>query len=346
MKNIISRITDFLNLFSILGLLTSYLSPHINPGNFWPVAFFGLTYPFWVLFNILLVFLWAKRRKARVFYNIIALAVGYPFFERNFQFNNEDSKTQTVKVVSFNTHVQNVYTKGNTTSKIENYLVKNDVDVAVLIEWLNAKGKISKTSFKHQEFKKLSASRNLHQYGLNVVSKYPILNSQLIQYDQFSNNMSAFYDIEINDEIIRFVVVHLQSNGLTQNDFKKVIDQGDDYSYKEHARNVVSKLKSSFIKRSSQVKSIRKVIDESPYPVVVLGDFNDTPQSYAYQKLRGNLKDAFIEKGAGIGSTFTKPFGLLRIDYILHSSKLKCTSFKTNSSIPSDHKLLETTFVF
>jgi endonuclease/exonuclease/phosphatase family metal-dependent hydrolase len=117
---------------------------------------------------------------------------------------------------------------------------------------------------------------------------------------------------------------------------------GDDY--KDYALNFAKRLKTQIQRRSEQTKTVVEAINESPYPVIVMGDFNDTPQSYTYQQLKEGRKDAFIEKGSGWGATFLKPFPVLRIDYILHDEELECTSYKCISDIESDHALVEASF--
>ena len=119
-----------------------------------------------------------------------------------------------------------------------------------------------------------------------------------------------------------------------------------DEKYKKYALDVVSRIKRGLLRRSKQASSILEAIADSPHPVVILGDFNDTPQSYAYQQLRNGRKDAFIEAGSGTGATFLKPFPLLRIDYILYDKQLECTNYASSQSIQSDHKLVEASFKF
>jgi endonuclease/exonuclease/phosphatase (EEP) superfamily protein YafD len=114
--------------------------------------------------------------------------------------------------------------------------------------------------------------------------------------------------------------------------------------YKVYAIEFIHRLKKSSKLRSTQTQTILTSIDNSPYPVIILGDFNDTPQSYTYQKLQEGRKDAFIERGTGWGATYLKPLPFLRIDYILHDDELTCTSYQSSSSIKSDHSLVEASF--
>ena len=56
--------------------------------------------------------------------------------------------------------------------------------------------------------------------------------------------------------------------------------------------NILRKLKRAFLKRASQVEIIQEYVRRSPYPVILCGDFNDTPVSYTMGTLTNELKDA------------------------------------------------------
>jgi endonuclease/exonuclease/phosphatase family metal-dependent hydrolase len=65
--------------------------------------------------------------------------------------------------------------------------------------------------------------------------------------------------------------------------------------------------------------------------------FNDVPNSYTYFTIKGNRQDAFIEKGKGIGRTYSNVSPTLRIDYILASKKFKVSQLKEYILPFSDH---------
>jgi len=71
--------------------------------------------------------------------------------------------------------------------------------------------------------------------------------------------------------------------------------------------------------------------------VIVCGDFNDTPVSYAYRKVRGNLKDAFIESGWGTSNTYNGELPSFRIDYILCDHKFTAQNYHRDRVYYSDH---------
>lgn len=346
MKSIIRKITDAINALAILGLALSYLSPLVDPANFWPISIFGLTYPFWLTLNLLLAVLWLVTRRRRWMYNALIIVVGFEFIGRNMQINDTPDNNSELRVVSFNTNVQQVYNNGNTSTEINTLLNDRTADVAVMIEWLNKKGQVSRTNYPHQQFVRLNATHNPDDFGILLVSKHPIVHWERIIYPHHSNNLSAYFDVEVNGEVIRFVAVHLQSNFITSKDYHRMMELEGDSAYRQHALNIVSRLRKASELRSSQIDQVMEVVTDSPYPVMILGDFNDTPQSYSYQQLRNGRNDAFIERGNGWGATYRKPFNLLRIDYILYDPGFTCNYYTTSNTITSDHCILEAGFNF
>jgi endonuclease/exonuclease/phosphatase family metal-dependent hydrolase len=103
-------------------------------------------------------------------------------------------------------------------------------------------------------------------------------------------------------------------------------------------------MRQAYIQRAEQVDILAKHIQSSPYPVIVCGDFNDTPVSYTYNKLSKNLQDAFVESGSGIGNTFRGNFPYVRIDYVLYSPSLKLHHYHTEKVNWSDHFPVMTNF--
>ncbi len=126
--------------------------------------------------------------------------------------------------------------------------------------------------------------------------------------------MAAYFDIDVDGTIIRFMATHLQSNGVSSKDYRTLVNLEVGDEYKNYALTFAKRLRKLIIRRSNQTKTILETIDDSPYPVIILGDFNDTPQSFTYQTLKKGRKDAILEKGNGWGATYLKPFTIMLID--------------------------------
>ncbi len=100
---------------------------------------------------------------------------------------------------------------------------------------------------------------------------------------------------------------------------------------------MLGRLEQNYVIRAGQAEALGESIASSPYPVVVCGDFNDTPMSYAYRHISRRLRDSFREAGKGYGYTYRGFFNLLRIDYVLHSREMECVWYSSPSFDNSDH---------
>jgi endonuclease/exonuclease/phosphatase (EEP) superfamily protein YafD len=84
-------------------------------------------------------------------------------------------------------------------------------------------------------------------------------------------------------------------------------------------QKILDRMRRAYIRRARQTDIIKDHISRSPYPVLVCGDFNDTPNSYTYHNISYGLEDAFKNAGYGMGATFVSIIPFLRIDFILYS---------------------------
>jgi len=96
-------------------------------------------------------------------------------------------------------------------------------------------------------------------------------------------------------------------------------------------------LKKGFVKRALQAQVVKGQITRSPFPVIVVGDFNDTPVSYSYRKIRKGLFDSFVNSGYGAGFTYKGNYPPNRIDYILYDKTLINSYFEIKKVKYSDH---------
>ena len=97
-------------------------------------------------------------------------------------------------------------------------------------------------------------------------------------------------------------------------------------------------MKSAFLKREMQTDVLLDHMNNSPFPVQICGDFNDTPSSYAYNSLSKNRTDAFVESGSGFGTTYAGEFfPAFRIDFMLYDPPYHSTGFERHRIRYSDH---------
>ena len=102
--------------------------------------------------------------------------------------------------------------------------------------------------------------------------------------------------------------------------------------------SIIRNLKNSALERQKQVEILTAHVAQSPYPVIICGDFNDPPASYSYRRVRGNLKDAFVEAGSGRSATYKiGKIASLRIDNIMYSDFFRAYNYSSPRVYISDH---------
>lgn len=362
---LIKRILLLLNYIAVFLLCLGYAAPYVDPSQFWPIAFVGLALPYVILVNVFFVLLWAARGNGKLFISLIVIALGYKSVPNLIQldFKNEEVPEETHSIMSFNVRVFDLYlwTKEKTTrNQIFAFLEEEDPDILCLQEFYHAEQQDSNYNFKtldtlvqflsakNYHFHITTTNKEFYHFGLITFSKYPILNKGIVPFEGLSDNASIYTDLKIDDDTVRIYNNHLASIKLDKYDYKAVQKMRENkYGTNwENTQLLLQKIKGGFELRAGQAEAIRQHIDNSPYPVVVAGDFNDSPTSFAYQKIRGDLKDAFVESGSGIGHTYIGDFPSFRIDYILHDKALSSYNFSTHDVQLSDHHPISAKFSF
>jgi endonuclease/exonuclease/phosphatase family metal-dependent hydrolase len=182
-----------------------------------------------------------------------------------------------------------------------------------------------------------------YQYiGSAIFSRYPMLDTGMVRYFRPSMPEALVHaDIKVNNDTIRVYATHLQSVQFRQHEYEAIdeIRSAED-SILLNSKTVLAKLRNAMNLRSSQADVARKILDDSPYPVVFCADLNDTPNSYTYFTIRGNMQDAFLKKGFGIGRTFSSLSPTLRIDYIFADNQFRINQFTRVAKNLSDHFMI------
>jgi endonuclease/exonuclease/phosphatase family metal-dependent hydrolase len=198
---------------------------------------------------------------------------------------------------------------------------------------------VSQNGLKHFYFEKYVLSRPFTGYGIMIFSRWPILNKGRFDFDGTRGNAATYADLLIKEDTIRVYNLHLESNRLKPEDYEFINDVGNGTSElkKNGWRKLAMRLKNAATIRAKEADTVASHIAQSPYPVIVCGDFNDSPTTYTYNQLSTGLKDAFLQKGVGIGQTYVGTAPSFRIDFILHHPAFQTTSFETHPEELSDH---------
>jgi len=338
----------------LAGLLLSYLAPYISPTILWQVAFFGLLHPVFLIFNILFLIYWLVRQKLRFIFNLVVLVLGIGSINKIFTFGSETSPNREgkLKIISYNAKVFGAYDDDYFFDEFLKKITEENPDVLCIQEYfrLDLKGpdpinEIKKsTGLKYHYFRhtRIKPREGKPRYGGIIFSKNKIINYGEIDFAGAGSNLCLFADIKFNNKIIRIYSIHLQSIKFAGTDYQLLNVLGENYdSAKLISKNMFTKLKTAFIKRGEQANLVKESIRSCGIPAILCGDFNDTPQSYAYHTISENMIDCFMESGNGLGGTFVGPLPSLRIDYILHDTSMVSYNYNAEKAFSSDHKMIE-----
>lgn len=354
---LINKIVFLLNFICAGALALAYLAPSVDPEAFWPFAFFGLAYPILLVLNVAFIVYWIIFKKLRFLISLGLIVLGWGHVNNIIQVSG-DSIERTdafMRIASFNT--KNMSRFDYTESSFPEFYAFIDStkpDVMCLQEFFaytykddNSLNRLGKEhGFKYSAAKYMTRYKDFGDYGNVIISKYPILSKGEVPFDTSTFNTCVYADIVKGDDTVRVYSLHLQSIGFKKEDYKFIENINEDTLAVNKSKNIIERLKIAFKKRAEQAKLIHAHIKTSPYKVIVCGDFNDTPTSYAYNKIRGDMKDAFKESGSGISRTYIGPFPSFRIDHILFDYRLDGFNYTTYGHLKSDHKLIMTDLLF
>ena len=315
-KNNLNRILFIINSLLLLLLLVSYIVPKVNPEFFWYISLLGIIFPLLLILNTLFTVYWIISWKKYFWANVVIITLGLSHIDKivanqknqidfkelnELQINKKHQFDQLINIMTYNVRLFNQNENLND-DKIENKIldmVKEEKPDILCFQEFNLTEK-TKEIFNFFNYKSNNDNK------LQILTNFKVLKSGYIQ----SKNICIYKDIVLNDTI-RIYNIHLQSNW-------------------------VKTMKYSYQKRVNEAIKIKKHINKSPYPVIICGDFNDTPISYTYSQLKEGLLDSFEESGIGIGNSYVS-IPTLRIDYILHSKEYKSYNYKKNKYKLSDH---------
>ena len=171
-----------------------------------------------------------------------------------------------------------------------------------------------------------------HDPGMAIFTKHQILDTGYVWTNLGTTNSGLYMDIVKNEDTLRVYNVHLESMYL------KLYELKSSDNYMRKLKYVIQNLKKGAENRSIQIRKIVQHANTSPYPFVICGDFNETPYSYNYIRLRSIFNNTFEEVGNGFGFTFNSALFFLRIDHHFYGSGVEPINYDVDKTIrTSDH---------
>lgn len=331
-----------IHVLILVGIFGAWFAPSVSPHHTLIFFFLGLGFYPLICCNVIFCLIWAWRKEKKYFLTgfIILLISLLPLQNLiNIKFFNPKNKNNqpTLKILSYNTG--GISKPKN--SQVISFFDNTDADVMCFQEWTQMQ---EFNYFYKQGWAFLSKYPYIGQdkdISSKVLSKYPIINQGAlkIKYSDGGIDGSIFADLNINGKIIRVYSIHLLSYSVTntvdilsQSSIERLTNSD------KEIKSVLRRLKNMEPRRLQQARELAEHIKNSPYPVIVAGDFNEVPQSYIYHLLRGELNDAFRRGGHGFGFTFNGNIPALKIDYTFYSPSMTILKHEIDKKADfSDH---------
>jgi endonuclease/exonuclease/phosphatase family metal-dependent hydrolase len=154
------------------------------------------------------------------------------------------------------------------------------------------------------------------QYGVALLSRYPIVSSQRIALRSAAEQrILALMEVEVDPEhVIPVGVTHFGTTGASE--------------------------------RLNQAEDVKAALAGRPWAVLA-GDLNATPSEGSMASLRQQLSDAWTRGGSGNGYTQNAVFPTKRIDYVMLGSAWisPLTAKVVGASSQSDHRPVTATLI-
>lgn len=355
MRKLLRNIVFLVNVIIVTLLLLSVLGSKVSPVHSSFLSFIGFAFPLLFIANALFGFLWLAKLRKRVIFSILALLISWSQWEDVFQLQSvkvtdKTSLTMPVSIMSYNVRMFDRYNwtgDKETPNKVYQFFKDENPDILCVQEFFvnnkiphyseaNILSKFKQYRYKHIEYN--VETKTGRKFGLATFSKFPITRKQPL-YFKNTSNFSIQTDIVINGAKVRVFNNHLESIRLKAENYHFIdsITYLNETERREGVKAIFTKMNEAFDSRSFQAESIGRHIENSPFPAIVCGDFNDTPVSYVYRTVRGKLQDAFVESGSGFGGTYHGKLPSFRIDFIFHDKIFKAYNFERTKVGYSDH---------
>lgn len=344
-KSLLDGLLYGINITLALALLVSYLGYYLSPEISVIPALLALGYPFLLLLNLAFVIYWILRFKPKMVLSMICIALGYTHLTRFYQWGSMTKimeEEESLRALTYNVRSFNKY------QWIESSSVPNDIGRLIeredphllLLQEYRSESQTPVFEFPHQHIMK---KPNGQSGNLAIYSRFPLRNKgqlYLTEEDSIRGSAVLYADLEWRGSLYRLINLHLASVHLSEENLRRLQNpqEGDSERIKKEFGQIFSRLRQGFKIRAPQARSLAQFIENSPHPVILGGDLNSTPHSYAYHQLSERLEDAYLQAGSGWASTYPRWWLPLRIDHWLYdSSALQAIEYNICKVNYSDH---------
>jgi endonuclease/exonuclease/phosphatase family metal-dependent hydrolase len=263
--------------------------------------------------------------------------MGITFINKFYKFSAKDypEEEKDFTVMSYNVRLFNVFKwfeRDDVPENIRGFINDKNPDILCIQEYSNS-GDIDLKVYPHRyifmDGKQIKTAQA-------IFSKFPIIDQGIIFFPN-SNNIVVFADIKKGKDIIRVYNMHLQSIKISP-DVNEINENIDLLNQGGKSQKLFYRISKAFMQQQQQAEIFKEHKNQSPYPIIICGDMNNSAFSYVYRNIKGKLKDSFEEAGIGFGATYKFRYYPARIDYIFADENMTVKKFESFPGFEnSDH---------
>ena len=329
------------NILLVLLTLGAYVAPYVSPESNSLLPILGLGYPALLFCNILSIVLWMILRSRWAFLSFITMIVGYQSCTTLFNMNRADAPSAaTFKVASYNANfakrIALLAGPDKALAEKENaQFLKSHDDLTILCvqeDGLRTRGYFEALDFEY--------SWIVEEMTVSIYSKFPIIEKGMIDLESTTANTCLWADIALPSGKVRVYTTHLEANRPTAEVPEVIIETAPEEMSNSTLVGILQHHVMFSTIRAKQAQTIANHAQSSPYPTIICGDLNETPQSYVYTILKGDRQDTFQEEGQGMASTFGEKIPALRIDHIFVDNTIEVLHHEISPNVYSDHYMI------
>lgn len=351
MQKLLNRILVGLNVAIVIGMMVTGYAYYLNPVEWGVLALAGYGFPVFLLANIAMIFVWAFVRYRYALIPTAGLLLCYMPVMKYTPLHL--SSTPPDDCITFMTYNTWNFSAGSDSAKATSgeevrrrmlrFMRDSKADIICLQESnLNEAERNDVKDILGECLPYVDTLFNPNSTHLVMLSRYPITNKQHIDFES-KGNISGAFTLNVNGKTVIVVNNHLETNSFSTEEkdhFSDVMhgNQGK-RAYVRESRYISDKLADAAKIRAPQADAVASYLRmHKGARILLCGDFNDIPLSYAHHTIAHELTDCYRATGFGPGFTYSKHAMRVRIDNIMCSDHFTPYDCYVDKSIGlSDH---------
>lgn len=355
----ISRIIAALFTLALYGVTAfSAWSGCIDPLQYAMPAVLLLAFPAFIIATVGVALLWLVcRGRVMALCGLMAVIVSLPQLLLLSPVGCDSSAEpgcQELTVMTYNVyHGFDRERPGEPGVRTFDYIIQSKADVVCLQEmyqfYTNKKLKISDSVIAEYR-RHYPYIINAGRHDVMVLSKYPV-RSLPLPSSKPSHYIYFFepYAVDVRGRTVTILNLHLLSYDLTKTEIDVASDIKNPLDVLRHANtlwcSIRPKLETAFRLRAACAEEVRDYLRGIDGPVVVCGDFNDVPGSWAWRTVKSaGLRDAYAETTFGPMTTFNAHNLYFHIDQMMYRGAIRPLKVWRGDLKSSDHYPIEARF--